>query len=72
MPPAAALSVISMLAACQATTRTSEIEAAAEAGGAPAVCRVWLPIRYSRSDTPETQRQVIGENAARIGYGCAP
>ncbi len=61
-----------MLTACQATTKTAETEAAAEAGGPPDVCRVWLPIRYSRSDTPETQRQAIGENAARVGYGCPP
>ncbi len=68
------LSLILTLVACQATTRTSETEAAAEAGssGPPAVCRVWLPIRYSRHDTAETERQAIGSNAARLGYGCPP
>ncbi len=69
---AVVLSAISMLAACQTTTQISatEAEAAAEAEATPAVCRAWLAIRYSRHDTPETQRQVIASNAARRAYGC--
>ncbi len=72
MPLAATLSVISMLAACQTTTRISatEAEAAAETEATPAVCRAWLAIRYSRQDTPQTQRQVVAGNAARRAYGC--
>lgn len=70
------LSVSSMSMGCQAVPRIfatpEEAEAVAEAEhvGPPSVCSEWRVITYSRNDTPETTRQVIGNNAARHGYGC--
>ena len=48
-----------LLAACQTTaTRTFETDVSQACGGA------LKPIRYSRDDTRETRRQIVGLNAA--------
>ena len=55
LPLVGLLSAILTLVACE-TTQT--------AGTSSAVCLAFAPITYSRTDTIETQRQVIGHNAA--------
>ncbi len=54
------LSGTSILTACQTTTPTGGTE----------VCREWRVWRYSSQDTVETQKQAVGNNAARADYGC--
>ena len=53
---AALLSAVLIVTGCQKMTPT--------AGISSAVCLAFAPITYSRTDTIETQRQVIGHNAA--------
>lgn len=49
------LGVLLSLAGCQTTTPTAVTDTS---------CLALEPIRYSLKDTPETQRQVRGHNAA--------
>lgn len=61
----------SMLMGCPSMTRTAGIDSeTAETAGdrSPRVCEVWETITYSRQDTPETQRQIVGGNAARATW----
>ena len=51
--------VLAFLPACQTKTNT---------GATKAVCAVFPPITYSRSDTEETQRQVRQHNAGFDAY----
>lgn len=60
------LSAILTSTAC-VSIPTSATEATADP---LAVCKEWRAITYSRNDTPETQRQIVGNNAARGGWGC--
>ncbi len=49
------------VAGCQTATPTTATT--------NAVCSAWQPITYSASkDTPETVRQVVGNNAAREAF----
>lgn len=52
------LLMISISTGCTTTTQTSVTDV-------QAVCEAFPAITYSRKDTGETQRQVIGFNAAR-------
>lgn len=59
------LSMISISTGCTTMTPTSVIE--------PSVaCEAFPPITYSRKDTGETQRQIIGFNAARNAFCRGP
>ena len=51
----ALLAVPLLLAACKTTTPISVTDAS---------CLAYEPIRYSRTDTAETRRQIIEHNAA--------
>jgi len=55
LPLVGLLSALLTLVACD-TTQT--------AGTSSAVCFAFAPITYSSQDTPETQRQIVGHNAA--------
>lgn len=60
------LAMMFCLAGCSltTTTRTKETDARITAG----VCTVWKPITYSSKDTPQTQLEVRGNNAAQKAY----
>jgi hypothetical protein len=51
----ALLAVLPLLAACKTTTPISATDAS---------CLAYEPIRYSRTDTEATRRQIIEHNAA--------
>lgn len=60
-----------MLIGCMTTTDFGgTTRQKAEADVLDEVCRVWLPIRWSRNDTAPTIRQVKAGNAARKAWGC--
>lgn len=57
LPLVVLLSALLTLVACE-TTQTAGTNAAA--------CFALAPITYSSRDTPETQRQIVGHNAALV------
>ncbi len=62
---AISLLVTFAIGGCAATSAESETAATYLA-----VCGQWRAISYSRNDSPQTVRQIVGSNAARTGYGC--
>lgn len=63
----ALLSALAMLAGCQTTSTPSAV---IERAGAAPFCAVAEPIFYSRTDTPETRRQIREHNAVGMALGC--
>jgi len=57
-----ALLLLTTLSAC------SKSEANSETSLSPKVCESWERIRPSRKDTPDTLKQVIGNNVARDAW----
>jgi len=55
LPLVGLLSALLTLVACETTTQVA---------GTSAACSAIAPITYSSRDTPETQRQIVGHNAA--------
>lgn len=56
------------LAACSPTLMTQTAATSADQSIAEKVCRVWVPVTYSSSDTEQTQLEVRASNAAREAY----
>lgn len=59
-----ALVALVALAGCQ-TTDLGRVNAEQVA---PLICHEWDAIQYSRTDTAETIRQIVGNNAARQSF----
>lgn len=66
LTPLSLLAMTCSLAGCGLTrsTRTVETNVVQEA------CKAWAPVSYSSRDTPETQKEARGNNAARLAFGC--
>lgn len=58
--------LLTILPAC------SQLEANSDPSLNPKVCNSWETIRASRKDTPETLKQVLGNNVARDAWCSAP
>jgi hypothetical protein len=62
------LATMFCLGGCSLTLGTSI--GAIDAAVVTRVCTAWAPVTYSSKDTPQTQIEVRGNNAARVGFGC--